>query len=356
MRAHKLDIIEAQTDDLTVDNESITSFNSLKTNKNMIINGDFDIWQRGISSAVNGYGCSDRWINGVVGGSLTQSQVTFTAGQTDVPNYPTYHTNCVVTSAAGATNYITLVHRIENLRRTGGQTVTLSFWAKANASKNMAIELVQDFGDGGTADLNGIGSQKFALTTSWTKIEHTISVPSLSGKTLGPGNNLAIVLWFDGGSSFDARTDSLGHQSGTFDISQVQLEKGADATYFEIRPIAEELALCQRYFEKSYADATFPGAITYIGSIYHVLSNNLVNGGGWGDLIFCVRKRAAPTVTAYSPTTGASGKCFNQTAGADRSAGAYQPTNSGFVFYYSDAIGSTDQHVMWMQWTADAEL
>jgi hypothetical protein len=55
-------------------------------------------------------------------------------------------------------------------------------------------------------------------------------------------------IWFDAGSDYNSRTDSLGQQSGTFDIAQVQVEPGAVATAFERRPIGMELALCQRYF------------------------------------------------------------------------------------------------------------
>jgi hypothetical protein len=75
--------------------------------------------------------------------------------------------------------------------------------------------------------------------------------PSISGKTLGTDNNssLGLNIWFDAGSDYNSRTDSLGQQSGTFDIAQVQVEPGAVATTFERRPIGMELSLCQRYFQ-----------------------------------------------------------------------------------------------------------
>jgi hypothetical protein len=92
---------------------------------------------------------------------------------------------------------------------------------------------------------------KVGLTSSWQKITQTVTVPSISGKTIGSDNNnrLSLSIWFDAGSNFNSRTDSLGQQSGTFDIAQVQVEAGPVATPFERRPIGTELALCQRYFQ-----------------------------------------------------------------------------------------------------------
>jgi hypothetical protein len=77
-----------------------------------------------------------------------------------------------------------------------------------------------------------------------------VAIPSISGKTLGSDDNdyLGVHFWFDAGSSFNSRTNSLGQQSGTFDIAQVQLEPGSVATPFEQRQYAAEYFLCSRYF------------------------------------------------------------------------------------------------------------
>ena len=71
---------------------------------------------------------------------------------------------------------------------------------------------------------------------------------------MGSNNDdyLELRFWFDAGSSFNSRTNSLGQQSGTFDIAQVQLEAGSVATPFEIRPIGTELLMCQRYYQSLY--------------------------------------------------------------------------------------------------------
>jgi hypothetical protein len=242
--------------------------------RNRIINGNFDFWQRGTSFTASDYG-ADRWGHGRIGTTHTVTRQSFTLGQTAVPNEPTYFCRTVVTSVAGAGNISQLFQRVEDVRTFAGKQVTVSFWAKVDATKNISIELIQYFGTGGSpsAEVTSIGVTKVSVGTSWQKVTVTTTLPSISGKTLGTDGNhqTALNIYFDAGSDFNARTDSLGQQSGTFDIAQVQLEPGAAATPFEQRPIGTELALCQRYYSildkvalaRWTAGGTYGGGVTY---------------------------------------------------------------------------------------------
>lgn len=117
------------------------------SNRNKIINGNFDIWQRG-TSGTSGY-VADRWTTLLSGSTAAISRQSFTLGQTDVPGEPDYFHRTVVTSSAGTSNYAITYQKIESVKTLAGQTATLSFWAKADASKNMAVEFYQNFGTGG---------------------------------------------------------------------------------------------------------------------------------------------------------------------------------------------------------------
>jgi len=251
--------------------------------RNAIINGNFDIWQRGTSFTASEYG-ADRWVNARIGSSSTMSRQAFTLGQTDVPNEPTYFCRMAVTSSAAVGNYALLQQSIEDARTFAGQTVTVSFYAKADSARPITTELVQFFGTGGTPSsaVQAIGTTKTTLSTSWQKITVTVSVPSISGKTLGSDNNHSLFLriWLDAGSDFNTNTAFLGQQSGTFDIAQVQVEAGSVATPFERRPIGSELALCQRYFEK----------MTPVQII--------ATGNGFTNLLYKTNKRSIPTLTS----------------------------------------------------------
>jgi hypothetical protein len=238
---------------------SVSSINNgpLAGFRNAIINGNFDIWQRGTSSSAPGYNTADRWNNDRVGTTTTLSRQSFQPGQSDVPGEPTYFIRSAVTSSTGSGNYSQIFQCIEGARTFAGQQVKVSFWAKSDATRLIAVNLLQLFGTGGSPSVtvSSISPTKYSLSTSWQKITHTVNVPSIIGKTLGSDGNdfLRLEIWFDAGSNFNSRTDSLGHQSGTFDIAQVQVEAGPVATPFERRPIGTELALCQRYYQIAYA-------------------------------------------------------------------------------------------------------
>ena len=155
--------------------------------RNAIINGNFDIWQRGTSFTGNEYG-ADRWVHNRIGTTHTATRQAFTLGQTDVPGEPTYFCRTVVSSVAGAGNLSVLVQRIEDVRTFAGQQVTVSFWAKADATKNIAVELDQNFGTGGSpsADVAAIGVTKVSIGTSWQKVTVTAIYHLSAAKHLGP--------------------------------------------------------------------------------------------------------------------------------------------------------------------------
>ena len=261
--------------------------------RNVIINGNFDFWQRGTSTTTAGY-LADRFLTGATGSTFTTSRQSFILGQTDVPNNPTYWSRTVVVSSAGASNFVVYQHRVENAATLSGQPVTLSFYAKADASKNIAVEFAQNFGSGGSpsTQVNEIGVTTCALTTSWQKFTVTATLPSISGKTLGTSSDdkLFVFFWLDAGSNWNARTNSLGQQSGTFDIAQVQLEQGSVATPFELRPLGTELALCQRYY-----CVTIGSVRAYAGGSGHVYEN---------AVYWPVTMRAAPSAAVSGGVVG----------------------------------------------------
>jgi hypothetical protein len=281
--------------------------------EDVVINGRFDFWQEGTSQTSSGYGSDCLWRNEHSGSAKTHSRQAFALGQTAVPGAPDYFSRTVVTSAAGVANYVRKTKRFEQVASFGGRKVTFSIWAKADAVKNVAVEAVQNFGTGGTpsAEVTATGVTTLGLTASWQRFEVAVTFPSVSGKTLGTdGNDYSeLVVWFEAGSNYNARTNTLGQQSGTFDLAIVRGVIGAFALADQQwRTRADELAKICRYWSKTYDLETVPGAVTAVGRRYLYLSD--IAGADYTvglDYRLPVRMRAVPSVTVYSDITGASG-------------------------------------------------
>jgi hypothetical protein len=229
--------------------------------KNKIINGDFSVNQRSFTSVTtDSTFIFDRWrttINNATGSTTFTPQV-FTPGTAPVSGYEGVNFVRIVTAGQSTGDIESrLNQRLEDVRTFAGQTVTLSFWAKAaSGTPNVSIEFLQFFGTGGSPSAVVTGSvatntvKKFTLSTSWVRYSHTFTIPSISGKTLGTNNDsyLGLVFYVSGGNA--TRTDSLGVQNNTFDIWGVQAEAGSIATPFQTATgtIQGELAACQRYY------------------------------------------------------------------------------------------------------------
>jgi hypothetical protein len=226
--------------------------------KNKIINGDFGVNQRAFTSNTtdNTYNF-DRWVqnNGGSSGTLTVTPQTFTPGAAPVAGYEgSTYVQCVTASGAAVNTYAQYSQKIEDVRTFAGQTVTVSFWAKAaSGTPKVAVIMRQSFGSGGSpsAQVNTLGGSP-SISTSWARYTLTFAVPSISGKTIGTAgdSNLQLLLWLSAGSDFNAATGSIGLQNNTFQFWGVQVEAASTASNFQTATGTKqgELALCQRYF------------------------------------------------------------------------------------------------------------
>lgn len=244
-----------------------TDYNTAWTtlSPNYIINGAFDIWQRGTSLiSGNGVYLADRFQTASNGNTWVYSRQSFTPAELLANGFgdAKFYARVANTTSAGVGNFTQFLQRVEDVQTLAGQTVTLSYWAKADAAKSVVLELQQNFGSGGSSSVNTF-IVKQALTTSWARYTHTFTVPSTSGKTIGSSSYADFRWWLDAGSNFDSRTGSLGQQNITFDIWGVQLEAGSVATPFRrnANSIQGELAACQRYYQKHNFATTEDGLI-----------------------------------------------------------------------------------------------
>ena len=301
--------------------------------KNKVINGNFNIWQRGTSfslSSATWTFVSDRWqvYQGFSAGSCTVSQQAFTAGAAPAAPYESQYFLRIQTAT---TNTSTLNFRqlIEDVRTLANQSVTVSFWAKASSAiSDLQVDLRQNFGSGGSASVDTITSA-FAITTSWVRYTKTLTNPSISGKTIGTGSALEVYF----------QTASNLANGISIDFWGVQVESGSTATPFQTATgtLQGELAACQRYyFQKApggsnnsiamgnYYSATtmtavimFPVTMRISPTIVQNTGTNyygfVVNGGIDSFNSFTIDAIGTNQITSYNNTevSGTAGQCGN---------------------------------------------
>lgn len=279
--------------------------------RNRIINGAMSVDQRnaGASQTVTAAAelayTVDRWYAYSTGANVTGQQVAGTGNNQFAYRF---------TGAAGVTA-IGFGQRIEaaNCFDLAGSTATLSVELANTALTTVTwtafYATTEDtFGTLASPTRTQIATGTFTVNSTLTRYSTQIAVP------VAATTGIEIVF-------------TVGAQtSGTWIIDNVQFEAGAVATPFERRPIGHEFVLCQRYYEKSYDYATVPATTnTWPGS-----KGFSTNGGGYGmcGIVFVVNKRTIPTVTAYSPVTGATGKLRNVSGGAADWTVSYNNTGS----------------------------
>jgi hypothetical protein len=284
-------------------NFNTTSINggALAGTRNHIINGEMLVPQRGTSFPVlvSTY-TLDRWVWGQTG-----AMVCTVSQSSDVPNN-TFQTSCKidVTTAdpfSVSANYAVFEQRIEgvNARDLVGTTFTLSFWVK---SPKTGIHCI-GFRNLGSNSPDRSYVKEYTITASNVWEYKTIT---LAGGLITDGNwnwtnggGLSVVFtlgsgathmttanaWQTGNSFATAnQVNVLDNTANDFFITGVQLEPGSVATPFERRPYGAELALCQRYYQKTGANWVVESN-SICQSKYHMVrmrSTPTVTGGGAG--------------------------------------------------------------------------
>jgi hypothetical protein len=289
-----IDIASAVTDLTQYANLTTTPISGFR---NLLINGDMRINQRGVTSgtADNTF-CFDRWKMNNSGGTCTYTAQTFIPGNAISGYEPTNHARIVTSGQSASGHFAMFRQNIEDVRTFAGQTITVSFWAKAaSGTPKVALELEQNFGTGGSpSSAVTTYAGQVTLSTSWARYSLTVTMPSISGKTIGTTANTSHVLcslFVSAGSDWNARTGTLGIQSNTFDFWGVQAELGTIATPLEQRPIAAELALCQRYYQPFPYHETqeVTGALGFASGSYY-----------YGASTLPIKMRVDPVVTLSS--------------------------------------------------------
>jgi hypothetical protein len=281
--------------------------------RNLIINGAMQVAQRATSSTdiggSSGYFTCDRWHMSPSGtaGRLTMTQDS--SAPSGFANSIKLDCTTADTSIASG-EFLLFTHKFEGQDvqsfakgTSDAKQFSLSFYVKGNASATYVAELMDE--DNSNRHVN----KSFSVTTNWTRVE--LLFPADTTGTLDDDNALSLSLniWLHAGSDFTSgslqttwgalsqTSRAVGISSffsstdNTFFITGVQLEVSSQATPFEHRSFGEELALCQRYFQK-YSDNGSGGG--------YITNGMIASSRFYGVIRWVTTMRAIPTVAGTS--------------------------------------------------------
>jgi hypothetical protein len=284
--------------------------------RNRIINGDMRIDQRNagasvtVNNASNNTFSVDRWQ-----GAGETSDGVFTLQRSTVA--PTGFTNSLlatVTTAdasVGASQRYFIQQRIEGFNTAdfgwgaaGALSVTLSFWVRSSVTGTYGGSMRNSAGDRSypfTYSISAANTWEYKTVTVSGDTTGTWLTDNGSGVLvtwgLGVGSSLSGTAgaWSASGLwSATGATNWISTNGATFYLTGVQLEVGTAATPFERRQYGQELALCQRYFQRfsAFSGSTFDAFISYFGG----------TGAVSGIQMFFEQMRATPTASISNAT------------------------------------------------------
>jgi hypothetical protein len=285
--------------------------------RNLLINGDFQVSQRGDFTSSQTLGTSfqyyvDRWRIYAFNNDLGYIQHFLDQSLPDGS-----YANTLRITSGDSDLLAPLVQHVENHKIVWGRDFTFSFWYKSTSDNMYNL-------------WNGTSQVHFLLPDTagtWVKFEKTF-------KFKENGAQLRIEYY--------SHTATF-HSGAYLELANLQLELGKVATPFEHRSYGEELALCQRYYEEGlgYWNAA-PGYMRMY-------------------MPFTVQKRAAPTVNVYS-SVGPSGlpksgtiNQFYQGGQSKASMASSKPTIYSYRADIDINAFTSNQDIYW-GWTAEAEL
>jgi len=307
--------------------------------RNIIINGDMSIAQRGTSATgktSSGIYTVDRIQSGISSaGTWTQSQ------STDVPSGQGFakslKMDCTTAlGSLGSSNRLQISQKFEgqNLQylkkgTSSAESLTLSFWVKSNKTGTYICEIYD------TDNTRHI-AKSYTISSADTWEKKTITYAGDTSGALDNDNaeSLSVFFWLVAGSDFTSGTLATSWSSLTnanraagqtvnladstaneWYMTGLQLEAGTTASDFEFLPYDVNLQRCERYYYKTYPQGTSPGTPGWDGSFIMVAHANQSYVSNTVE--FPVEMRTKPTITSYSGDTGTSGKWYSNSTPGD---------------------------------------
>jgi hypothetical protein len=334
--------------------------------RNKLINGGFDVWQRGAGGAAsfatpaNGAYTADRWAVEYDGTIGTFSVIEYAPSQAERAllqalsgSAPRRALQWGHTAAGSGQTLKKLRQRIENLKQFQSASIRVSFRAfVTSGTASVSLYTKYGYGTGGAPSSVEAGptAGAFTVTTTRQKFEATLALGSFSGKTFGTDGDHTSYLEL----GFDLPLNT------TFNvvIHDVQVEFGGVTTPFDRRQFGEELRDCQGYYFKTFPYATAPAQNAGLGGalVWPSIGVGAVASRS-PPVVFPTSVRSSTTTaTTYNPEV-ANAQVRNDTDNADCTSAAVDVQGQwSFAVNYTGTAGTAQNESMAVHVTVDAEL
>lgn len=314
---------------------------SAAVGKNLIINGDMRINQRGnYSTTVNSTSVTyavDRWL-GRGKGSAGVFNILATAENSNGFNN---HVVLDVTTAStpSGTDSYRFQQMIEgynvgklNWGTASAKSITLSFWVKSTLTGTFG-------GSVANGDYNRFNPFSYTISAANTWEYKTVTISGDTSGTWNTTNGLGMRLNFSIGAGsgrlgtagtwtssvlegVTGQTNHIATNGSHLRITGVQVEEGTSATPFEHLQFGQQMQLCQRYYQKILDTNQ-----SYVNASQHV----------GGRLQFNTEMRANPTITSSVDTSGNVNNSYTYHRIRTNSVGYYHSASAaGNFFWYTD--------------------
>jgi len=297
------------------------------SNDNILINQDFAIWQENttFTNPTNSVYTADGYyiVSADGDGTLPSINVKKNTSNMEVGFKQCCELEITNVGVSGAGRVWDARQTVEDYENYRNKSITLSVRIKASVAMTLSDGLLQ-LNDGITTGSIAMTS----ITTSWVTYSCTIADVSDASNRLT--TRLQLIPFGTGTIS----------TTGSIYIQWMKLEIGSIATPLVPRSTGDELRRCQRYYQKSYLQTVFPGAVSAVGS-RHIEMTALAsaNHNVSLDTQFPVTMKAAPTVVVYD-MAGTSGK-VRMAAGDGITGTVANESDSGFKVTGTNGAAST---------------
>ena len=355
---------------------SLTSVNAVNNSrKNLVINGEMQVFQRatGATASTTTYKTADRWmLYDNSSGAFTSERHNMSLAELNTTGHSQALALNVTTAdtSIGSSEFCFVRQMIEaqNLQQlqygtAAAKDLTLSFWVKSKIAGIYCVQIYKVDSPGYAIPkeytINNVDTWEYK-TITYTPTAGSTSFITNSGGIINNDNGSGMQLTFGlvWGSTYQGTNNTwttaakyatsnqvnwMSSTSNDFYLTGVQLETGSVATDFEHRSYGEELALCQRYFEKLGRGGG------WAGDRAHNHSSRIVNLPTWATT-----KRADPTVTVYS-NDGTANAMSGYSSGSNLAVTSLSDPNQYSVGrFITLASAITQPHIGYFQ--ADSEL